>query len=160
MVPAPVARALALVWPLSRRATPVWTVFFAMGYLLWFRVIPSKWRETNSLRVKNKQKRELLVEQLSALLAYVKVQNEKAESERKLPEASRIYELLFDEVHERSITALYGVEAAGDYAAALCLLKVTVARELKKCAGNSRATSAHMHPREPYKPAPIHLFDS
>ena len=54
MAPVPLARALALVWPLSKRATPLWAVFFTAGYLIWFRVIPAEWRETNSLRVKNK----------------------------------------------------------------------------------------------------------
>ena len=111
---------------------------FAVGYFLWFRIIPKQWRQTNSLRVDLDKKRAFLEAQMQALLAYVAAQAKKRPDEQKQPEASRIYALLWDEVHERPITA-YGIGArTPDYEGTRALLKETVALELGKCVDLTR----------------------
>lgn len=101
-------------------------------YIFWARVFLVR-RETNAVRVK-KQKQKLLVEeQILSINKYVAREHKKPETERKMPEASRVYSLLWDKVHGCRMTT-YGVNESSDaYQAVVNLLKESISRELLKC---------------------------
>ena len=125
-------RLATLVWPISRRSTPFWAGFTVIAYVLWGRVFLLR-RETNAVRVQREKKKKLLQERMVSILAYAAKEMEKEEKDRKMPEASRVYALVWDEVHGVKMTS-HGIDdGSDDYKAVVDLLKISISRELLKC---------------------------
>ena len=121
-----------VIWPLSKRSAPAWLAFLGGAYVLWARVFLHR-RESNAVRVKKEKKAALLVEQMHSILAYTAAEEKKDEGERKMPEASRVYELLWDKVQGCKV-AKYGVdESAAAFTSTVGLLKDSISREMLKC---------------------------
>jgi ABC-type multidrug transport system fused ATPase/permease subunit len=100
--------------------------------VLWARVFLHR-HESNAVRVKKEKKAALLVEQMHSILAYTAAEEKKDEGERKMPEASRVYELLWDKVQGCKV-AKYGVdESAAVSMSTVGLLKDSISREMLKC---------------------------
>lgn len=124
---------LGLIWPVSKRSAPTWLAFLGTAYLFWARVFLHR-RKSNAVRVKNEKKKTLLDEQMHSILRYTAAEQEmKDEGDRKMPEASRVYELLWDKVQGCKV-AKYGVdESTEHFKSTVGLLKDSISREMQKC---------------------------
>lgn len=123
---------LGYVWPISRKSAPTWIAFVGTMYIFWGKVFLAR-RETNAVRVKKQKKKVLIEEQLGSINRYVAKELKKAEGDRKMPEASRVYKLLWDEVHGCKMTS-YGVDdSTNEFKFVADLLKESIQRELLKC---------------------------
>lgn len=123
---------LAYIWPISRTSAPTWICFVGTMYMFWAKIFLTR-RETNAVRVKKQKKKRLVEEQIISINRYVAKEREKPEGERKMPEASRVYKLLWDEVQGCRMTT-YGIdESTNEFQSVADLLKESIQRELLKC---------------------------
>jgi hypothetical protein len=128
---------MARVWPLSKKSAATWISALSLCYLVWAKVFLRR-HETHAVKQQKTQKAALIEECMRSVLLYTEVEMAKPEDSRKLPEASRVYALLWDATQDKKMTA-YGVDpSAPDTAGTERLLKGSIARELTKCTDLTR----------------------
>ena len=100
----------ALPNPWEPAATlPSWIAILLIGFTVWCRDFLSR-RKPDAIRREEEQKRDMILERMKALLAYA---NSESSKEQTPPEAERVLELLWDDIHGCR-TLSYGVPAEGD----------------------------------------------
>ena len=121
------------IWPLSKRSAGTWTVLLVVLYGVWGRTF-IKFGETNTVKQERLKKRKRLEELQTAILLYAAAERAKKKKEdQKMPEARRVYTLLWDETFTCKVTR-YGLKQDGaEFMAVEALLKETLADELGKC---------------------------
>ena len=122
----------ARIWPLSRKSAASWVVLVGILYGVWVKTFVH-FGETTTIQQEKAKERKRLTELMKAVLLYAENERTKAEAERKMPEARRVYSLLWDETFTCKVTR-YGLKPTDDrYVQTEALLTETLHDELRKC---------------------------
>jgi ABC-type multidrug transport system fused ATPase/permease subunit len=121
-----------LIWPLSKRSAASWIIIVGALYAVWVKTFVH-WGVTNTIKEEKAKECSRLTELMRAVLLYADAERSKPESERKMPEARRVYTLLWDETFTCSVTR-YGIKPTdAHYVSTQELLQETLHDELRKC---------------------------
>lgn len=129
---ASIRRLQTLIWPLSKRSAASWVTIVAALYVLWVKTFVH-WRETNTIKQEKAKERRRLTALMQAVLLYADTERSKPEIERKMPEARRVYTLLWDETFTCKVSR-YGLKPTdAQYVRTEELLQETLREEIRKC---------------------------
>jgi len=107
---------VALLWPLSPTSAPTWAALSLVMFMVWIRSFWLDSAESSATKGLHAEKKKKTEEMMTCLLAFEEEQDAavakqpKTKSDMpKLPESSRVLELLWDDTHEQ-LTSVYGVD--------------------------------------------------
>eukprot|EP00588_Corethron_pennatum_P035179 CAMPEP_0194341186 /NCGR_PEP_ID=MMETSP0171-20130528/88870_1 /TAXON_ID=218684 /ORGANISM="Corethron pennatum, Strain L29A3" /LENGTH=1046 /DNA_ID=CAMNT_0039106431 /DNA_START=89 /DNA_END=3229 /DNA_ORIENTATION=- len=101
-----------MLWPLSADSAPTWIACMVVTGTIWWNSFYNQ-PPLESMKRQNETKKKEIQDMMRAVLHYTEAEMLKKETDRQLPEASRVLELLWDDTRELRTTA-FGIPATHD----------------------------------------------
>jgi len=99
----------SMIWPLSADTAPTWIACMVVTGTIWWNSFYNQ-PPLEAMKRQNETKKKEIQDTMAALLHYTAAEMLKKETDRQLPEASRVLDLLWDDTHEVRTTT-FGIPA-------------------------------------------------